>query len=250
MSRLCEQRHVEPVEGRHRVDDRVLRRELEHHGDVTELQVGVDEHDRLGCTLGQDDGEVGGDDRLAGAALGREDGDDPTELAVALDDARDGRHRCGHDQARGHPGHGLGQLRGFDRCLQDVLHAGAQRPLEHVGRQLVGDHDGADVAAGGQELLDGGELRAPGERRAEDDDDRDRAESRRQIVDRRERRRSLPQLHGQAAPGRLVGIDHGHCHLSAPTAGGRTCARVRHVLTRLTGEGTRHDDGPPLGVGP
>ena len=71
-----------------------------------------------------------------------------------------------------------------------------------------------------------------------------------QVVDRGEGGGALPELHGQAAAGRLVGIDHGDGDLAAAPAGGRTCARVRHVLTRLTGEGTRHCDGPPFGVGP
>ncbi len=54
---------------------------LQHHRDVTELEVGVDEDHRplvasgLGL-LGEHDGQVGGQHRLAGATLGREDGDD------------------------------------------------------------------------------------------------------------------------------------------------------------------------------
>ena len=36
---------VEPVDVRDGVDDRVLRRQLEHDGHVAELQVGVDQHD-------------------------------------------------------------------------------------------------------------------------------------------------------------------------------------------------------------
>ena len=46
---------IEPVERADGVDDRVLRRQLEHHGHVAELEVGVDEHHRaVGGALGQD----------------------------------------------------------------------------------------------------------------------------------------------------------------------------------------------------
>jgi hypothetical protein len=36
------------LRGRGRVEDRVLRRQAEHHRDVAELEVTVDEHDRIG----------------------------------------------------------------------------------------------------------------------------------------------------------------------------------------------------------
>ena len=80
---LLEEFGVEAVEGADGVDDGVLRRQLQHHGDVAELEVGVDEHDRLVAALGQQHREVGGDDRLARPALGGEHRDDPAELAVA-----------------------------------------------------------------------------------------------------------------------------------------------------------------------
>ena len=43
---VLQERAVEPVERADGVDDGVLRRQLEHHGDVAELEVGVDQHDR------------------------------------------------------------------------------------------------------------------------------------------------------------------------------------------------------------
>ena len=68
---------VEPIERPDRVHDRVLRGQLEHHGDVAELQVGVDQHDRLlRAPAGQHHGQVGGQDGLARPALGGEDRDD------------------------------------------------------------------------------------------------------------------------------------------------------------------------------
>ncbi len=70
-----EQLGVEPVDVGDRVDDRVLRRHLEHDGHIAELEVGVDEHDGALSLAGEDDGQVGGDDGLARPALGGEDGD-------------------------------------------------------------------------------------------------------------------------------------------------------------------------------
>ena len=52
-SRFRRNADVEAVERADRVDDGVLRRQLEHHGDVAELQVGVDEHDRLLAAAGR-----------------------------------------------------------------------------------------------------------------------------------------------------------------------------------------------------
>ena len=80
---VLEQPWVEPVDRAHRVDDRVLRRQLEHDGDVAELEVGIDEHDRSVGPPGQHHREVRRDDGLAGAALGREHGDDLAQLATA-----------------------------------------------------------------------------------------------------------------------------------------------------------------------
>ena len=155
--------------------------------------------------------------------------------------------RARHDEPGGHPGHGLGQLGGLDRGLEDVLDPGAERSLEHLGGELVGDHDGADVTSGRQELLDGRQLRALAERRAQHDHDRDRTESGGQVVDRREGGGPLPELHGQATAGGLVGIDHCDRDLATTAPGRGPRSGVGHVLARLTGERTRHDAGFPAG---
>ena len=60
-------------------------------------------------------------------------------------------------------------LVGLDRRCEHVLDAGPQGPLEQVGGELVGDEDGADLAAGGEQLLGRGQLDGVGERRAEHD---------------------------------------------------------------------------------
>ena len=60
------------------VEHGVLRLEAEHHRHVTELQVAVDEHDRLGRTLRHRRGDVDGDAGLADATLGGEHRDETT----------------------------------------------------------------------------------------------------------------------------------------------------------------------------
>ncbi len=87
---------VEAVDGVDRVDDGVLRRQLEHDGHVAELEVAVDQGDGLVGAHGEGDGEVGGDDGLARPTLGGEDGDHLTALAllallVAVPAGRPGR---------------------------------------------------------------------------------------------------------------------------------------------------------------
>ena len=59
-----------------------------------------------------------------------------------------------------------------------------------------------------------------------------------------------PELHGQAAARRLVGIDHGHRHLAAAAPGGGAGARMWHVLAGLAGERAGHDLGPAVPLGP
>ena len=90
----------------------MLRRQLEHHGDVAELEVGVDEHDGRVAAAGPGrTRQVGGDDRLAGAALGGEDRDDLAELAVVdLADVGAADPAGGHGRARvGDAPDGLGR---------------------------------------------------------------------------------------------------------------------------------------------
>ena len=75
---LAQQGGIEPVEGPDRVDDRVLGRQLEHHGHVAELEVGVDQdHRPVRWLAGQDHRQVGRQHRLPRSALGGEDRDAP-----------------------------------------------------------------------------------------------------------------------------------------------------------------------------
>src|SRR3546814_20836672 len=76
------QRGIEPVERPDGVDDRVLRRELQHHCDVAELQVGVDEDHGLVAAPRQHHCQVRGAEGLAGAPLCGEHADRPPALAV------------------------------------------------------------------------------------------------------------------------------------------------------------------------
>ncbi len=228
-----------------RVDDGVLRRELEHHGDVAELQVRVDEHHRLLGALREQHAEVRGDDRLAGTALGREHGDHATELTVALFVAGHRRRRGRHDQARRGALHGFGQLTRLDGGLEHVLDTGSQRLAHQVGGQAVGDHDRPDLTSCAEQLLGRRELRARCERRTQHHDHGLAGEPRRQLVDRRERCRSLSELHGQARSRRLVRVDDRDRDLgnAATTDGAR--ARAGHRLARVTAERAGHFCSPP-----
>ena len=84
---------VEVVAERDGVGDGVRREQLQRDGDVAERQVEVDEADLATAAVGQRGGQVGGQRRLAAAALGREDRDDPpSRPAVARPpDPRRGR---------------------------------------------------------------------------------------------------------------------------------------------------------------
>ena len=121
------------------VEHGVLRRQAEHHRDVAELEVAVDQHDRLGRPLRHRGGDVDRDAGLADATLGREDDDQAPGLA-------------GHGwpaPARGWSGAGEQLTDAVDRLVEArlaadhdrVTGAGAQRLLEHVGRQLVDRED-------------------------------------------------------------------------------------------------------------
>ena len=210
---LLEQRGVEAVERADRVDDGVLRGQLEHHGDVAELQVGVDEHDRPGAAAGEHDGQVGGDHRLAGAALGGEDRDDlgrARPVDRARRERRTPRHRWTQRRApsvSATRSTAAVELLGVDRRGQHVLHAGPQRRLQQVGGELVDDEDRAHLGRDPGSTL--GELRqadAARTGRAEHEDERAAAElSGPQRVDRLERHRRAPRAAwpgGCARPGR------------------------------------------------
>src|SRR5438067_613904 len=90
---VLEQLGVEALNGSHGVDDRVLGRELHHHGHVAELEVGIDQNDGPVGLAGEQDSEVGRHHRLTGAALGGEHADEP-----ALGGTTVRAHGCGgHD---------------------------------------------------------------------------------------------------------------------------------------------------------
>ena len=109
-----------------------------------------------------DDGQVGGDDRLAGAALGGEHGDDPAELAVGLD-VRSATAGVGADTTRpaATRGHGLGQLRAArpGPASTSLTPRAAPRWSSSVVSSLV-TMMAPDLAAGAEELLGRGQLGA------------------------------------------------------------------------------------------
>ena len=149
------QLRVDGLDDRGRVGRRVLRRYAEQHGVVTELEVGVDERDPPGVARREQHREVGRDDALADAALGRERDEDLARAAparraaaAAVDDAR---HRLADPLDR------LADLAlaGVDR--ERVAHAGAQRVLEQRERELVGEQHDADLGEAPRDALHRGE---------------------------------------------------------------------------------------------
>ena len=203
---------VEAVDGADRVDDRVLRRELEHHRDVAELEVGVDQARPGARSCGQEDGEVGRHDRLAGAALGGEDRDDLALLPrLELEAGRRPRrrgHRSGRAEVVGHPPDGAGELAGVDRHGEDVLDAGSQGLLEQDGGELGGDQDGPQLAMSLEHLLRGGQATAGGAGRPENDHHGGAVQHPGQRLDAGHRPSTLAELGREALTGGLVGVDH------------------------------------------
>ena len=68
-----------------RVHEREAWLELENEADVSELEVGVDQGDLLVLEAGKKHCQIGGDDGLAGSALGAHDDDDLTFVLVGRD---------------------------------------------------------------------------------------------------------------------------------------------------------------------
>ena len=121
--------------------DGVLRRQAEHHRDVAELEVAVDEHDRFGRALRHRGRHVDRDAGLAHAALRREHRDQPARLAA---------YGTRREPASRFVRAGEQLTDPVDRLVQARLAAdhdcvagtGAERLLQHVGRELVHrEHD-------------------------------------------------------------------------------------------------------------
>ena len=165
---------VEAVDRADGVDDRVLRRQLEHDGDVAELEVGVDQHDRLVGAHGRATTArlVATTDLPAPPLVEKTVMTRPTLAVVVV-----GRRRRAADARRMRPDR-LGdaaarppELDGVDRCGEHVLDAGADGPLEELGGELVGDQDRPDArGAAGAAPRRRVERPGPRARRAEHDD--------------------------------------------------------------------------------
>ena len=126
---------------------------MQHDGDVAEVEVEVDQGD-LGAAAAEGDGQVGGQERLAAAALGAEDGDHPargTSLArVGGRGAAEAPAQGPGDlerPGRGGPDGGLVAGRG-----QHVLDPDPQRLADQLARLLASDQQHRDV---GGALLEG-----------------------------------------------------------------------------------------------
>ena len=123
------------VEGRacpHQVVHRVLGRHSECEPDVAELEVEVNEDD-VRVALGERDGEVRRDERLPGASLRPQDGD---ERRIRL--ARDGEALAARDDFLEREGDLFRRLRERDHVLRARLEC---LPQEAVRRRLAHDDD-------------------------------------------------------------------------------------------------------------
>jgi len=74
----CSALLVECLNQRHGVSEGVRREKLQHDGDVTEVQVEVDETHFASSAIGKSGSQVARERRLSAAALGRKDRDDDT----------------------------------------------------------------------------------------------------------------------------------------------------------------------------
>ena len=178
---------------------------------------------------GEHDGEVGGDDRLAGAALGREDRDDLAELARR----RRRRHRLGRARRRGRsPTRRTDSTSagGVDRGGEHVLDAGPQRLPEEVGGELGGDEDRARPR-GGSATRRSASARPSG--RAHDGPSTTTTgvagEPLPERVERGDGDGELAELHGQPAADRLVGVDDDDRHRRPAGVGARAAAQARRT---------------------
>ena len=143
---------------------------------------------------GQDDGQVGGDDRLAGAALGGEDGDDPAELAASAR-RRGGRRAAGRSSSVSPTRRtDSASCAGLDRRGSTSLTPARSACWNSSVDELVGDEDRADLGVARRAAAR--PRRAPssvGARRAEHDHDRRAGEPLAERVERRRTaRRSSP----------------------------------------------------------
>jgi hypothetical protein len=151
------------------VVDRVRREQVQHDGDVAEVQVEIDQGD-LGAVAGEADGQVGRQERLAAAPLGTEDGGDlaggPALTGLGGRAAAQAPAQCPGDldgPGRGGPDGPLVAGRG-----QDVLDAHPQRLADQLARLLTPDQHHRHVRGA---LLQGagqGERLAVGEARPDD----------------------------------------------------------------------------------
>ena len=150
------------------VGDGGLRAQPEGAGDVTELEVDVDDRHPTGCRQGESGGEVGGHRRLAGAALGGQHGDDPAPRRLFLGGggAVAARLRAAAEPARVSASRTCSSS---DAGGDDLPDARPQGPLPQSGGGLGDDHD-AHLGVQEIEGLGQGDGDRRGQARPEDHD--------------------------------------------------------------------------------
>ena len=149
-----------------RVDDRVLRRELEHHRDVTELEVGVDEHHRLlGAPLGQRPPRLAASTDLPAPPLVEKTVMTLTEAAVSARARLDRPLRAGPVAPIEPLGHPAPRRRRAAPASTGAASTSLTPGRRAVWRRSVdssaGDEHGADLAVGLQGGWDLGEPTRP-----------------------------------------------------------------------------------------
>ena len=156
---------------------------------------------------GEDDGQVGGDHRLAGAALGREHGDDPAELA--------GVGRRAPAPGRAERGDACSPTRRTASTSCAVSTGAASTSLMPArsawrNSSVVSSAAMRTAPTSGWSAMSRSASARPvgrGARRAEHDDDRVAGEALPERVERGDRRRRARRAASPGGCGRLVGVD-------------------------------------------
>ena len=141
----------------------------------------------------------------------------PSNAALAFSAGLGGRPAGaggpGNHQGGGHPADGLVQLAGVDGGSEDVAHTRADRTLEQVGREVLGDENRTEVRSTSQQRLGTAEVPGASTRRPEDQEERRTAVALLDPHERLHRDRMFPELHRQAATDGRVGLNHQEGHV-------------------------------------
>ncbi len=206
-------------------------RELEHDGDVAELEVGVDEarpasRDRWARATAR---LVAITDLPAPPLVENTvmtSSGFTVEFGEAAAVVRRRRRRCRRGEVERDPLDALDELGGVGRGREHVADTRAQRLLEHGGRQLVGHQERPHLGVRPKDRGDRCQGLIPGLGRAQDDHDGDAGQAALELLDRTEGRGALAQLSAQPVPVARVHVDdrngNSRCGLVSASGVGET----------------------------